>query len=92
MSDESHALEQEMDRLIRVLDRIDSHIHELESMSAALRLDAQQRKSTDEPTWGEVTRIARMVDMVDNHADDVRGTTSRLVEMQTDMHFILSGA
>lgn len=91
MSDEQQALTQELDRLIGILQRIEGEAQEVVELARQVRAHAMQRKSTEDPSWAEITRIARTIDVVDNHSDDMDQVRSKMVEMNADMQFILGG-
>lgn len=91
MTPEEQSLLQEMDRLKGILNRIQDSATELADMCESVKAHAESRKTTVEPTWGEVTRIARMIDRVDDEADDVKRVMFRVLEMNTDLQLILGG-
>lgn len=91
MTEEELSLRQEMDRLISIADRIVDYALELESAAKDMREDAERRKSTVEPTWDEISRIARTIDRVDDEAGVRSMLMFRISEMCADMQFILSG-
>ncbi|MFC7945256.1 hypothetical protein ACFUPZ_18525 [Microbacterium oxydans] len=91
MADEQQALTQELDRLIAILRRIEGEAQEVVELARQVQAHATQRKSTEDPSWDEITRIGRTIDAVDNHSGDMDHVRFRMTEMDADMQFILGG-
>lgn len=91
MADEQQVLTQELDRLIMILQRIEGAAQEVAELARQVQAHAKERKSTEDPSWGEITRIGRTIDVVDNHSDDMDHVRSKMKEMDADMQFILGG-